>query len=82
MNSALKEILNDFEVLNHQDCDNSCGNKLTEEDMVKAILNWHRKQAVQALWDLHEYMGQFPDDLSLAVMHDRIKLMEQITNDN
>jgi len=40
------------------------------------------KQAIEALitkelYDLHEYMGQFPDDLNLAVMHERIKLIEK-----
>ena len=27
----------------------------------------------EALYDLYEYMGQFPDDLNLAVMYERIK---------
>ena len=38
----------------------------------------HQIQAliVEALYDLHEYMGQFPDDLNLAVMEERIKLIE------
>ena len=38
----------------------------------------HQIQAliVEALYDLHEYMGQFPDDLNLAVMYERIKLIE------
>lgn len=33
------------------------------------------QEVAEALWDLHEYMGQFPDDLNLAVMSDRIKLV-------
>ena len=38
----------------------------------------HQLQAliVEALYDLYEYMGQFPDDLNLAVMEERIKLIE------
>ena len=38
----------------------------------------HQIQAliVEALYDLYEYMGQFPDDLNLAVMEERIKLIE------
>jgi len=32
-------------------------------------------EAEQSLYDLYEYMGQFPDDLNLAVMYERIKEM-------
>ena len=43
----------------------------------------HRKELLQhvhnmierSLYDLYEYMGQFPDDLNLAVMYERIKEM-------
>ena len=58
-------------------------------DFAKDIRNGYAKEgklqatkAVEALiikelYDLHEYMGQFPDDLNLAVMHERIKLIEK-----
>ena len=39
------------------------------DNSVKALI-------VEALYDLYEYMGQFPDDLNLAVMEERIKLIE------
>jgi len=31
----------------------------------------------EALWGLHEYMSQFPNDLNLAVMYERIKEIEK-----
>lgn len=43
-----------------------------ELDLKEVIYNIRN----EALWDLHEYMGQFPDDLNLAVMDERIKEIE------
>ena len=43
------------------------------DNSVKALI-------VEALYDLYEYMGQFPDDLNLAVMEERIKLIESEYN--
>lgn len=43
-----------------------------ELDLKEVIYNIRN----EALRDLHEYMGQFPDDLNLAVMDERIKEIE------
>lgn len=40
---------------------------------IKAIIALVNKAVEIELWDLHEYMGQFPDDLNLAVMYERIR---------
>lgn len=52
-------------------------NGLSRSQAVYAITTYANTQISEALWDLHEYMGQFPDDLNLAVMDERIKLIEQ-----
>lgn len=39
----------------------------------KAIMGLVNKTVENELWDLYEYMGQFPDDLNLAMMYERIK---------
>lgn len=39
----------------------------------KAIIDLVDKTVENELWDLYEYMGQFPDDLNLTIMYERIK---------
>lgn len=46
------------------------------EGLADELMELVKQQQVEALWGLHEYMGQFPDDLNLAVMYGRIKEME------
>lgn len=47
------------------------------DQQTKDIMAEVNKHSIQTLWDLYEYMGQFPDALNLATMYERIKLLEQ-----
>lgn len=49
------------------------------EKSMEYMDEYTNKKVIEELWYLHEYMGQFPDDLNLAVMYERIKLIEKET---
>lgn len=55
----LDEILRDYEFVRHTDCDDSCGNKSTEAEAKRAILDWHNKQVEEMLDRLLEHGEDF-----------------------